>query len=53
LKKKKSIELHLEDKTIRDIAKEEKDCLYPQMIKAIKKVRELIILVFSPTNCQI
>jgi hypothetical protein len=33
------------------IAKEDKDWLYPQMIKAIKeKVIDSIILVFSPTN---
>ncbi|HZB64576.1 MAG TPA: hypothetical protein VE307_04625 [Nitrososphaeraceae archaeon] len=30
------------------IAKEDKDWLYPQMIKAIKKVKDSIILVFSP-----
>ncbi len=33
------------------ITKEDKDWLYPQMIKAIKKViANSIILVFSPTN---
>ena len=32
------------------IAKEDKDWLYPQMIKAIKKVKDSIILVFSPTT---
>ena len=32
------------------IAKEDKDWLYPQMIKAIKNVRDSIILVFSPTK---
>jgi hypothetical protein len=33
------------------IAKEDKDWLYPQMIQAIKKVvANSIILVFSPTN---
>ena len=33
------------------IPKEDKDWLYPQMIKAIKKISEdLIILVFSPTK---
>ena len=32
------------------ISKEDKDWLYPQMIKAIKKVRDFIILVFSPTK---
>ena len=33
------------------ITKEDKDWLYPQMIKAIKKVMaNSIILVFSPTN---
>jgi hypothetical protein len=32
------------------IAKEDKDWLYPQMIKAIKeKIKDSIILVFSPT----
>jgi hypothetical protein len=33
------------------ISKEDKDCLYPQMIQAIKNVAEdFIILVFSPTK---
>ena len=32
------------------ITKEDKDWLYPQMIQAIKKVRDSIIVVFSPTN---
>ena len=32
------------------INKEDKDWLYPQMIKAIRKVRDSIILVFSPTT---
>jgi hypothetical protein len=32
------------------IKKEDKDWLYPQMIGAIKKVRDSIILVFSPTK---
>ena len=32
------------------ITKEDKDWLYPQMIQAIKKVRDFIILVFSPTT---
>ena len=31
------------------ITKQDKDWLYPQMIKAIKKVTDSIILVFSPT----
>jgi hypothetical protein len=31
------------------ISKEDKDWLYPQMIQAIKKVKDSIILVFSPT----
>ena len=35
------------------ITKEDKDWLYPQMIKAIKKIRDSIILVFSPRDCQI
>ena len=35
------------------ITKQDKDWLYPQMIKAIKKVRDSIILVFSHINCQI
>jgi hypothetical protein len=32
------------------ITKEDKDWLYPQMIQAIKKVANSIILVFSPTK---
>ena len=32
------------------ITKQDKDWLYPQMIKAIKKVRDSIILVFSHIN---
>ena|GEM_PF-772976 len=32
------------------ISKEGKDWFYPQMIKAIKKVKDSIILVFSPTK---
>ena len=32
------------------ISKQDKDWLYPQMIKAIKKVKDSIILVFSPTT---
>ena len=33
------------------ITKQDKDCLYPQMIQAIKKVAaDSIILVFSPYN---
>ena len=32
------------------ITKQDKDLLYPQMIQAIKKVKNSIILVFSPTN---
>ena len=32
------------------ISKEDKDWLYPQMIKVIKKVKDSIILVFSPTR---
>jgi hypothetical protein len=32
------------------ITKQDKDWLYPQMIKAIKKVADSIILVFSPTK---
>ena len=32
------------------ISKQDKDWLYPQMIKAIKKIRDSIILVFSPTK---
>ena len=31
------------------ITKQNKDWLYPQMIQAIKKVKNSIILVFSPT----
>ena len=31
------------------ITKQDKEWLYPQMIKAIKKVKDSIILVFSPT----
>ncbi len=34
----------------RQITKEDKDWLYPQMIKAIKKVANSIILVFTPTT---
>jgi hypothetical protein len=30
--------------------KQDKDWLYPQMIKAIKKVKDSIVLVFSPTR---
>ena len=30
------------------ITKQDKDWLYPQMIQAIKKVKDSIILVFSP-----
>jgi hypothetical protein len=30
------------------IAKEEKDWLYPQMIEAIKKITDSIIIIFSP-----
>ena len=30
------------------ISKEDKDWLYPQMIEAIKKVKDSIILVFYP-----
>jgi hypothetical protein len=30
------------------IAREDKDWLYPQMIGAIKKVKDSIIIVFSP-----
>jgi hypothetical protein len=33
------------------ISKEDKDWLYPQMIKAIKNIRDSIILVFSPQTC--
>jgi hypothetical protein len=32
------------------INKQEKDWLYPQMIQTIKRVKDSIILVFSPTN---
>jgi hypothetical protein len=32
------------------ITKEDKDWLYPQMIQAIKKVKDSIILVLSPTK---
>ena len=32
------------------ISKEDKDWLYPQMIQAIKKVKDSITLVFSPTK---
>jgi len=32
------------------ITKQDKDWLYPQMIKAIKTIRDSITLVFSPTN---
>ena len=32
------------------IRKEDKDWLYPQMIQAIKKIKNSIILVFSPTK---
>jgi len=32
------------------ISKEDKDCLYPQMIQAIKKVKNSTILVFSPAK---
>ena len=32
------------------ITKQDKDWLYPQMIQAIKKVRDSILLVFSPTK---
>ncbi len=32
------------------IAKEEKDWLYPQMIEAIKRVTDSIIIVFSSIN---
>jgi hypothetical protein len=32
------------------ITKQDKDWLYPQMIQAIKNIRDSIILVFSPTN---
>jgi hypothetical protein len=32
------------------ITKKDKDWLYPQMIQAIKKVKDSIVLIFSPTN---
>ena len=32
------------------ITKQDKEWLYPQMIKAIKKIKDSIILVFSPTK---
>ena len=32
------------------ITKEDKDWLYPQMIQAIKKLKDSIVLVFSPTT---
>ena len=32
------------------ITKQDKDWLYPQMIQAIKKVKDSIIVVFSPTR---
>jgi hypothetical protein len=32
------------------ISKQDKDWLYPQMIRAIKKIKDSIILVFSPTR---
>ena len=32
------------------ISTEDKDWLYPKMIQAIKKVRDSIIVVFSPTK---
>jgi len=32
------------------ISKEDKDWLYLQMIKVLKKVKDSIILVFSPTR---
>ena len=32
------------------ISKQDKDWLYPQMIQAIKKVRDSFIVVFSPTR---
>ena len=32
------------------ISKQDKDWLYPQMIQAIKNVKDSIILVFSPTT---
>jgi hypothetical protein len=32
------------------ISKQDKDWLYPQMLQAIKKVKDSIIFVFSPTK---
>jgi hypothetical protein len=32
------------------ISKQDKERLYPQMIESIKKVKDSIILVFSPTK---
>lgn len=32
------------------IPKEDKDCLYPQMIEAVKNVTDSIILMFSPIS---
>jgi hypothetical protein len=32
------------------ITKQDKDWLYPQMIQAIKKLKDSIILVYSPTK---
>jgi len=32
------------------ISKQDKEMLYPQMIESIKKVKDSIILVFSPTK---
>ena len=32
------------------ISKQDKDWLYPQMIRAIKKIKDSLILVFSPTK---
>ena len=32
------------------ITKQDKDWLYPQMIQAIKKIKDSIIIVFSPTQ---
>ena len=32
------------------ITKQDKDWLYPQMIQSIKKVKDSIIVVFSPTK---
>jgi hypothetical protein len=32
------------------ISKEDKDWLYPQIIEAITKIKDSIILVFSPTK---